>query len=191
MVSLQSQNRLMIIVIAVVTLYTVIACQVLCCVYIKVSVDSIFGVPTSLLCGLTQTAPPSAPQHLTANDTGAIYVVLSWLPPLDTGLGGDLSYKVFYQDINGTSYNMNTNTTYHDVTDLSPNTTYTMTVMADNGIAGNEENRSVSVSVTTKGTATGNEITTGISPINSNVYSWTDMALFVFYLFSETDTLCD
>ena len=37
----------------------------------------------------------------------------------------------------------------HNVTDLTPNTTYTMTVMADNGISGNEENRSVSVNVTT------------------------------------------
>ena len=178
MVSLQSQNRLMIIVIAIVTLYTVIACQVLCCVYI--SVDSIFGVPTSLLCGPTQTAPPSAPQHLTANDTGAIYVVLTWLPPEDTGLGRDLSYNMYYQDINGTSHNMTTTTTYHNVTDLSPNTTYTMTVIADNGITGSEENRSVSVSVTTKATATGNKITTGISLIDSNVYSWTDMAFFCF-----------
>ena len=54
---------------------------------------------------------------------------------------------------------MTTTTTYHNVTGLSPNTTYTMTVMADNGIAGNEDNRSVSVNVTTKATDT---ITTGI-----------------------------
>ena len=88
-------------------------------------------------------------------------MVLTWLPPEDTGLGGDLSYKVSHQDINGTSYNMTTTTTitYHNVTGLSPNTTYTMTVMADNGIAGNEENRSVSVNVTTKAIETS---TTGI-----------------------------
>ena len=111
-----------------------------------------FGVLTSLLCGLTRTALPSAPQHLTASDTGATYVVLRWLPPEDTGLGGRyLSYKVFYQDVNGTSLNMTTNITYHNVTGLSPNTIYTMTVMADNGIAGNEENRRVSV-ITITGT---------------------------------------
>ena len=86
-------------------------------------------------------------------------MVLAWLPPEDTGLGGDLSYKVYYQDINGTSSNMTTTTTYRNVTGLSPNTTYTMTVMTDNGIAGNEENRSVSVNVTTKATDTS---TTGI-----------------------------
>ena len=45
-----------------------------------------FGVLTSLLCGLTRTALPSAPQHLTANDTGATYAVLTWLPPEDTDL---------------------------------------------------------------------------------------------------------
>ena len=123
-----------------------------------------FGMLTSLLCGLTQTAPPSAPQHLTANDAGATYVVLTWSQPKDTGLGGDLSYKVSYQDTNRTSHNMITTTTYHNVTGLSPNTTYTMTVMADNGIAGNEENRSVSVNVTTKATdtiTTTDAITTG------------------------------
>ena len=86
-------------------------------------------------------------------------MVLTWSQPKDTGLGGVLFYKVSYQDITGTSHNMNTNITYHNVTGLSPNTTYTMTVMADNGIAGKEENRSLSVSVTT---ATGNAITTGI-----------------------------
>ena len=118
-----------------------------------------FGVLTSLLCGLNQTAPPSAPQHLTASDTGATYVILRWLPPDDTGLGGDLSYKVFYQGITGTSSNMTTTITYHNVTGLSPNTTYTMTVIADNGISEHEEDRSVSVSVITKATDT---ITTGI-----------------------------
>ena len=87
-------------------------------------------------------------------------MVLTWLSPEDTGLGGDLSYKVFYQDINGTSSNMTTNITYFHVTGLSPSTTYTMTVMADNEIAGNEEERSVSVNVTTK--ATSDTITTGI-----------------------------
>ena len=82
-------------------------------------------------------------------------MVLAWSQPKDTGLGGDLSYKVSYQDINGTSSNMtNTTTTSHNVTGLSPNTTYTMTVMADNGIAGNEENRTASVSVKTKTTDT-------------------------------------
>ena len=86
-------------------------------------------------------------------------MVLTWLPPEDTGLGRDLSYKVYYLDVNGTSSNMTTTTTYFHVTGLSPNTTYTMTVMADNGISGNEENRSVSVNVTTK--ATSDTITTG------------------------------
>ena len=120
------------------------------------------GVLTSLLGGLTQTAPPSAPQYLTANDTGATWVVLSWSQPTDTGLGGDLSYKVSYHDITGSSYTWTINTTnlYHNVTGLFPNTTYTMTVMADNGISENEENRSVSVSVITK--ATSDTSTTGI-----------------------------
>ena len=49
-------------------------------------------------------------------------------------------------------------TTYHNVTGLFPNTTYTMTVMADNEISGNEENRRASVNVTTKAT---DAITTG------------------------------
>ena len=78
---------------------------------------------------------------------------LTWSQPKNTGLGGDLSYKVYYQVINGASSNLTTNTTYHNVTGLSPNTTYTMTVVADNGIAGNEEDRLVSVNVTTNATA--------------------------------------
>ena len=82
-------------------------------------------------------------------------MILTWLPPEDTGLGGNLSYKVFYQDITGTSLNMTTNITYHNVTGLSPNTTYTMRVVADNGIP---QERSVSVSVITNATDT---ITTG------------------------------
>ena len=72
-------------------------------------------------------------------------------------------YKVFYQDITGISYNMTTTITYHNVTDLSPNSTYTMTVMADNGIAGDERNRSVSVNVTTN--------TTGMLSEHCNVHS--------------------
>ena len=110
----------------------------------------------SLLCGPTQTAPPSAPQHLIANDIEATYVVLTWLPPEDTGLGGDLSYKVYYHDINGISntWTINTTNLYHNITGLFPNTIYTMTVMADNGIARNEEDRSVSVIVITKATYT-------------------------------------
>ena len=87
-------------------------------------------------------------------------MILTWLPPEDTGLGGDLSYKVSYHDITGASYTWTITTNrYHNVTGLFPNTTYTMTVMADNGIAGNEDNRSVSVNVTTKATDTS---TTGI-----------------------------
>ena len=91
-------------------------------------------------------------------------MVLTWLPSEDRGFGGDLSYKVYYQDINGTSLNMTTTTTYFHVTGLSPNTIYTMTVMADNGIAGNEENKRLSVNVTTKATdkiTTTDTITTG------------------------------
>ena len=81
---------------------------------------------------------------------------LTWLPPEDTGLGRDLSYKVSYHDIHGTSYTWTIATNpYHNVTGLSPNTPYTMTVMADNGISENEENRRASVNVTT------NTITTG------------------------------
>ena len=87
-------------------------------------------------------------------------MVLTWLPPKDTGLGGDLFYKVSYHDIHGASYSWTITTNlYHNVTGLSPNTINTMTVTADNGIAGNEEDRSVLVSVITKGTDT---ITTGI-----------------------------
>ena len=95
---------------------------------------------------------------------------LTWSQPNDIGLGGVLSYKVSYRDISGTLFNMvNCTILSHDVTDLTPNTTYTMTVMADNGISGNEENRSVSVNVTTN--AIDPNTTTGMLTERCNVYN--------------------
>ena len=148
----------------------------------------VIGVLKSILCGPTDPASPSAPQNLTANDIGATWVVLTWSQPVDTGLGGDLSYKVFYQDIKRTLSNMTTTTTYHNVTGLSPNTTYTMTVTADNGIPGNEENRIVSVNVTTKATDTS---TTGVLSEHCDAYMLmhTPMHTYVFNICTTSTQL--
>ena len=61
-------------------------------------------------------------------------------------------YTMYYQTVYG-SLRMtlaNITTTSVTVTNLSPGTEYRITVVADNGIAGDELNRSVSVTVATQ-----------------------------------------
>ena len=60
--------------------------------------------------------------------------------------------------ISGSIHNRNSKY-YHNVTGLSPHTTYIMKMVADNGISENEENKSESVSVITEAAGTS---TTGI-----------------------------
>ena len=106
-------------------------------------------------CGPSQTG---FPRDLTANPIGEKHVVLNW-----SNDNVDVMYYVFYEYSNGTVHAGTTKSKVMDVTDLSPNTTYRMIVVADNGIAGNEEDRSVSISVTTN--------STGMLSEHCNVYS--------------------
>ena len=114
----------------------------------------------SFLCGLTPTAPPSAPQNVTAAHVGDTYVNLTWSPPEYPGIGGPLNYSVSYQEVNGSS-NGTSNTTEltYNVTSLSPGHTYIITVVAENGVSGDEGIRSASITVTTNSIPT--IVTTG------------------------------
>ena len=94
----------------------------------------------------------SAPQWLTIGATNTTAVVLSWSPPQDSGGMGVVFYTVYYQAVSG-SLKMtlgNITTTSVTVTNLSPATEYMMTVVAENGVPGDEANRSVSITVTTQ-----------------------------------------
>ena len=84
------------------------------------------------------------------------YVVLTWSPPMDLGIGGPLYYNVSYQAVSGPSNvtSVITNDTHVNVTNLYPGITYMMTVEADNGGSGDESKRSASINVTTNSTGT-------------------------------------
>ena len=65
---------------------------------------------------------------------------------------GVVFYTVYYQAVSG-SLKMtlgNITTTLVTVTNLSPATQYMMTVVAENGVPGDEANRSASITVTTQ-----------------------------------------
>ena len=99
--------------------------------------------------------PPSSPQGLSVNSKNATAVVLTWSPPQDSG-GVGVVYTVYYQTVSGSLRMTLTNitTTSVTVTNLSPGTEYMITVVADNGLPGEEASRSASVTVTTEGVST-------------------------------------
>ena len=97
--------------------------------------------------------PPSAPQNLTMGTISATAVVLSWSPPQDSGGMGTVFYTVYYQALISGSLRMtwgNVTTTSVTVTNLLPATEYRMTVVAQNGLPGEEGNRSISIILTTQ-----------------------------------------
>ena len=97
--------------------------------------------------------PPSAPLGLMANAPSTTAVVLSWSPPQDSGGMGTVFYTVYYQALISGSLRMtwgNATTTSVTVTNLLPATEYRMTVVAQNGLPGDEGNSSASLNVTTQ-----------------------------------------
>ena len=82
--------------------------------------------------------------------TNTTAVVLIWSPPQDSGGIGVVFYTVYYQAVDGSLKTTlgNITTTFVTVTNLSPATEYMMTVVADNGVAGDEANSSVSINIT-------------------------------------------
>jgi chitodextrinase len=89
------------------------------------------------------TTPPSIPTGLLATVISSTQINLSWLASTDNV--GVTGYKVYR---NGTQIATTSNTSYSD-TGLSPSTTYKYTVSAYDA-AGNNSNKSGSVSATTK-----------------------------------------
>ena len=112
-------------------------------------------LPQYLCITHSSPGPPSAPQVLSVSTKNATAVFLTWFPPQDSG-GVGVVYTVYYQTVNG-SLRMtlaNIITTSVTVTNLSPGTEYMITVVADNGLPGEEASRSASVTVTTEGVST-------------------------------------
>ena len=87
---------------------------------------------------------------------------------------GVVFYTVYYQAVSG-SLKMtlgNITTTSVTVTNLSPATEYMMTVVAENGVPGDEANRSVSITVTTE-----------------SVFTCT-LAYYFFFLYIYVTSIC-
>ena len=76
---------------------------------------------------------------------------------MDLGIGGPLYYNVSYQAAsgpNGASNGASVINTNITITNLSPATNYSMFVVAENGVSGDERNRSAIIYVTTNSTYT-------------------------------------
>ena len=112
-------------------------------------------LPQYLCITHSSPGPPSAPQVLSVSTKNATAVVMSWFPPQDSG-GVGVVYTVYYQTVYGSQRMTlaNITTTSVTVTNLSPGTEYMITVVADNGLPGEEASRSASVTVTTEGVST-------------------------------------
>ena len=114
----------------------------------------VINIGTCIDCVLYHAHPgsPSAPQNLTTGTISATAVVLSWSPPQDSGGMGTVFYTVYYQALISGSLRMTwgtVTTTSVTVTNLLPATEYRMTVVAQNGLPGDERNRSTIIDVTT------------------------------------------
>ena len=112
-------------------------------------------LPQYLCITHSSPGPPSAPQDLSVSTKNATAVVLSWFQPQDSG-GVGVVYIVYYQTVSGSQRMTLANITTTSVTviNLSPGTEYMITVVADNGLPGEEASRSASVTVTTEGVST-------------------------------------
>ena len=117
--------------------------------------------------------PPSAPQNLTMGAINATAVVLSWSPPQDSGWMGTVFYTVYYQALSG-SLRMtwgNVTTTSVSVTNLLPATEYRITVVAQNGLPGEEGNRSISIILTTQSSFSSMPCFMLISVLNGELFN--------------------
>lgn len=100
--------------------------------------------------------PPSAPRNLSVDATGATYVSFYWSPPMDSGGTYEVLYLIYYQAVN-VSLRMtlgSVTATSAMMTNMFPDTVYNITVVADNGISGDELKRSASISVKTQSLST-------------------------------------
>ncbi|MCM5663047.1 sugar-binding protein [Galbibacter mesophilus] len=90
------------------------------------------------------TTPPSIPENITADETTATYAEISWSPSIDDGIGL-ASYNIF---VNGKDWTV-TNEENAIVYGLSPQTTYSITILAKDKL-GNESEISAPFDVTTQ-----------------------------------------
>ena len=79
------------------------------------------------------TGPPSPITSINASDTSCLTtnVIVSWDPSISDPVCGPLSYNVMISPFDGVTMMIITNTTYNFTT-LTPGTTYTVTVAANN-----------------------------------------------------------
>ena len=109
-------------------------------------------------------APPSAPLNLESTTIDSTLVTISWSPPIDNGERNDLSYNVTYTNGSFNSPTVSvTNAVQYTITELTPSTQYTISVISVNGVSDQDPNtasRTTTITVTTSGTANrGKQIT--------------------------------
>ena len=108
-----------------------------------------------LLLLLLLLGPPSAPVGILVNTTTSTSSLISWATPINTGGRSDVYYDVYYYSTaNSTRIKANPQPlydTYYNFTDLSPLTTYLVTVSAENGVSNQSSStqRSVFIAITT------------------------------------------
>ncbi|KAL5491927.1 hypothetical protein EMCRGX_G017303 [Ephydatia muelleri] len=111
--------------------------------------------------GCIAEGPPSAPQNVSVDAIGTTYVVLNWYTPQDSGGTEAISYWIYYQAVND-SLRMtsgNVTATSVNVTNMHPGTEYKITVVAWNGIPGDEQKRSALITVKTQSLSTETDYT--------------------------------
>ena len=113
-------------------------------------------------------------------------MVLNWYTPQDSGGTEAISYWIYYQAVND-SLRMtsgNVTATSVNVTNMHPGTEYKITVVAWNGIPGDEQKRSALITVKTQSLSTGKYTFASTQPLqytsNSNAF------VIVQYVYNHT-----
>ena len=103
-------------------------------------------------------ASPTAPLDLEWNVIQSNSICISWSPPSVTGGRTDLYYVITYTNGNITNEINNVTTTQYTLTGLSPQTSYTISVISMNGVSDqdpNINNRTSTIIIDTNGDTSG------------------------------------
>ena len=85
-------------------------------------------------------ASPTAPLDLEWNVIQSDSICISWSPPSGTGGRTDLYYIITYTNGGITNEINNVTTTHYTLTGLSPQTSYTISVISMNGVSDQDPN---------------------------------------------------
>ena len=103
-------------------------------------------------------ASPTAPLDLEWNVIQSNSISISWSPPSVTGGRTDLYYVITYTNGSITNEINNVTTTHYTLTGLSPQTSYTISVISMNGVSDqdpNINNRTSTIIIDTNGDTSG------------------------------------